>query len=134
MAMAHRGVFRHGQKNSRTLFIFTIVFKFLKKMTYISTSGKAVFPRYLMQGRASFKFIFHFQQAQIMQIIFLGFEQMHPHYLWLKQFLFISSVVSSCLDHCHDFCKNTNSEKIAVTSTQSVHGFAQIIFYVPLQF
>jgi len=76
-------------------------------------------------------FIFHFQQAQIMQRIFLGFEHLHPHYLWLKQFLSISSVFSSCLTHCHDFCKNTNSQKIALTSTQSVHGFAQIIFYVP---
>jgi len=63
MAMAHRGVFRHGQKNSRTLFIFTILFKFLKKMTYISTSGKAVFPRYLMQGRASFKLYFPFSAS-----------------------------------------------------------------------
>ena len=62
-------------------------------------------------------FIFHFQQAQIKQIIFLGFEQLHPHYLWLKQFLSISSVVSSCLAHCPEFCKNTNSEKIALTST-----------------
>jgi len=64
MAVAHCGVFHHGQKNSRTLFFNDIVqISEKKKITYISTSGKAVLPHYLMQGRASFKLYFPFSAS-----------------------------------------------------------------------
>jgi len=42
------------------------------------------------------------------QLIFLGFDQLQPHCLWLKQFLFIHSVVSLFLAHSHNFGNNTN--------------------------
>jgi hypothetical protein len=100
------------KKFKNTFYYFNSV-QISEQFTYILTSGKAVSPRYLRQGGANFELYFPFsQQAEIMQLILLGFDILQPYYIWLKQFLYIFCSVSSFLAHCHNFCNNTTLQNM----------------------
>jgi hypothetical protein len=53
VALAHCGVFHHGQKLKNTFYYFDSV-QIPEQFTYILRDGKAVLPRYLRQGGANF--------------------------------------------------------------------------------
>jgi hypothetical protein len=59
VALAHCGVFRHGQKIQELFYYFDSV-QISEQITYILTSGKELFPRYLRQVGANFEIYFPF--------------------------------------------------------------------------